>query len=292
MATQLVPLQEIERLSTNVIRILGGNPGKFTLQGTNTYLVGQGPRRLLVDTGEGRPAWIQSLQRVLASEQTTVTSCILTHWHHDHVGGVRDLLKACPDSRIYKNQPKEGQLDIADGQHFRVDGATLRAVHTPGHTVDHMALMIEEENAMFMGDNVLGHGTAVFEDLAVYLASLDRMQSLCSGRAYPGHGAVVEDGRGKIAEYIKHRQDREEQIIQVLKSAKSTGDAASARIGGELDSWTAREVVQVIYQDVPKNLHEPAERGLLLVLHKLEKGDKVLHDSHTDTWQINTRPAL
>ena len=40
---------------------------------------------------------------------------------------------------------------------------------------------------MFTGDNVLGHGTAVFEDLTVYLDSLSRMREQFRGRAYPGH---------------------------------------------------------------------------------------------------------
>lgn len=63
----------------------------------------------------------------------------------------------------------------------------MRAFHCPGHTTDHMAFVLEEENAMFTGDNVLGHGTAVFEDLAVYLDSLSRMREQFHGRAYPGH---------------------------------------------------------------------------------------------------------
>jgi glyoxylase-like metal-dependent hydrolase (beta-lactamase superfamily II) len=133
---QLPPLPEVERLSPACIRILAGNPGKFTLQGTNTYLVGTGSARILIDTGEGRPSWIAALQRVLREERAAVAHTLITHWHHDHTGGIPDLLRAWPDTRVYKHQPEEGQLELADGMQFRVEGASLTAVHTPGHTAD------------------------------------------------------------------------------------------------------------------------------------------------------------
>ena len=72
-----------------------------------------------------------------------------------------------------------------------------------------MSLILEDEDALFTGDNVLGHETAVFENLAVYLDSLEKMSGLSSGRAYPGHGAVIEDSKARILEYISHRQERE-----------------------------------------------------------------------------------
>ena len=175
---------------------------------------------------------------------------------------------------------------------FRTEGASLRAFHCPGHTSDHMALVLEEEDAMFTGDNVLGHGTAVFEDLPTYLSSLDRMQRQFSGRAYPGHGAVIEDGRGRIAEYIRHRQQREDEVMQVLRTGVTTGSAAvPPESDGIPPAWTPTAIVKVIYKDVPENLHEPAEKGLLQVLCKLEKDGKVSQVSR-DQWQILGRAAL
>ncbi|KAL4808269.1 beta-lactamase-like protein [Aspergillus unguis] len=284
---QLVALPEVERLSASVVRILGGNPGKFTLQGTNTYLVGQGPRRILIDTGEGRPSWAMHLKKVLSDENATVHQALVTHWHHDHVGGIPDLLRLCPEVTIYKHQPGEGQTNIEDGQVFQVQGATLTAAHTPGHTVDHMMLVFEEEDAIFTGDNVLGHGTAVFEDLKAYLDSLQRMQNRVSGRGYPGHGAVVENATAKITEYIRHRQQREDEIIRVLRYGKLDLGGHEHSPERKL-SWTPLEIVKIIYHDVPENLHIPAANGVIQVLSKLEAEGRVIHDTESDRWTLNT----
>ncbi|KAB8229759.1 putative metallo-beta-lactamase domain protein [Aspergillus alliaceus] len=287
MATPLVPLPEVERLSASVVRILGGNPGKFTLQGTNTYLIGRGPQRILIDTGEGKPSWAANLKAILSEENATVHKALLTHWHHDHINGIPDLRKLCPQVTIYKNQPAEGQSNIEDGQVFSVEGTTLKAFHTPGHAVDHMVFVLEEEDAIFTGDNVLGHGTAVFEDLKVYLSSLQRMQDRVSGRGYPGHGAVIENAPAKITEYIKHRQQREDEIIRVLRYGKLDVDDDEPSPDWKV-YWTPLEIVKVIYYDVPESLHLPASRGVLQVLMKLEAEGRTVHDTESGKWRLET----
>ncbi|KAM5438672.1 hypothetical protein McanMca71_002359 [Microsporum canis] len=292
MATQLVPLAEVERLSASVIRILGGNPGKFTLQGTNTYLLGRGAKRLLIDTGEGKPSWSVALQQTLTSERATVSHALLTHWHHDHVGGVRDLRRICPDVQVYKHDPEqgEGQGGIEDGQVFSVVGATVKALHTPGHTKDHIAFLMEEEEAMFTGDNVLGHGTAVFEELKTYMSSLEKMggHASANGRGYPGHGAVIENCKSKIAEYIRHRQQREDEILRVLKD----GSLDSSHPGDTKPSgWTPIELVKVIYAAVPESLHLPASHGVIQVLGKLEDEGRVSQSQQSGRWTYNIKGA-
>lgn len=88
-------------------------------------------RRILVDTGEGQPSWIKAVREVLFMENAECLA-VLTHWHMDHVGGVGHLLEHYPNTTVYKHQPGPNQRGIQDGQVFKVDGATLRAVHTPG----------------------------------------------------------------------------------------------------------------------------------------------------------------
>ncbi|KAI9804153.1 MAG: hypothetical protein M1825_001555 [Sarcosagium campestre] len=321
-SSQLEPLNEVERLGVSLIRILGGNPGKFTLQGndsikcteiltittghvvlktatnqtwfntlgTNTYLVGQGPARLLIDTGEGRSSWIRALKRVLDAEGTTVTHAILTHWHPDHVGGVNDLRTVCPNVIVHK-YPSEnsGDIDvdesIKNGQKFEVEGATLRAVHCPGHTSDHVALVFEQEDAIFTGDNVLGHGTAVFEDLKLYIESLETMRTQFSGRAYPAHGAVVVDGAERIGQYIAHRKMREEQILRVMQQMNTKGSSESP-------GWLPIDIVKVLYADVSQDLYPAAERGVWQVLRKLESEGKTTLLAGSDEWKLREQANI
>lgn len=188
-------------------------------------------------------------------------------------------MKQNADVKVHKNDPQDGWLGITDGQKFETEGATLRAFHCPGHTEDHMALVLEEEDAMFTADNVLGQGTAVFEDLAKYMASLSAMSKQFKGRAYPGHGPVIEDGPAKILEYIQHRKQREKQVLDVLGQDKEGG-------------WTSMDIVKVIYKDYPENLWEPARSGILKILDKLEKDGKVVHDDDKDTWSLSKKSSL
>ncbi|KAL8656621.1 MAG: hypothetical protein Q9210_000159 [Variospora velana] len=262
--------------------------------GTNTYVIGAGPRRILIDTGEGKASWSQHILSLLSSERTTISDALVTHWHPDHVGGIADLLSLCPQARIYKHNAAEGQFHIDDAQRFGTDGATLRAFHCPGHTTDHMAFVLEEEDAMFTGDNVLGHGTAVFEDLRTYMTSLKRMQNQFSSRAYPGHGSVIEDGPMRVSEYIEHRHQRQHEVLSVLAQSSKTAqavDRAGKRDDAQADSlvtgeMSPMEIVKVVYQDVPENLHTPAAGGVVQVLQMLAEEGKVVQSADHHRWRI------
>lgn len=102
-----------------------------------------------------------------------------------------------------------------------MEGATVKMHLTPGHAKDHLSLYLKEEDTLFSGDCVLGEGTVVFEDLLIYLQSLNKITSLNAKCFYPGHGPVVTNPVEKVNEYIDKRMRRERQIIDALSKTDS-----------------------------------------------------------------------
>ncbi|KAG8858529.1 hypothetical protein FRB96_005201 [Tulasnella sp. 330] len=336
------------------------NPGKFTLQGTNTYLIGAKPPWILIDTGEGHSEYTEILRNALREEAGAdpsrgagslgglISDILITHRHHDHHGGLPSVLHLlqspdqsqalplsgdCPKLHKFplpERQPQskdpvfvhlstsEGDTslqvlhealskqeehykmsssdhqqhpyfhDLKDGQTLKtLDGsATLRVIHTPGHTADSISLYLVEERTLFTADTVLGHGTAVFEDLGAYMASLHRMRDVwvqdkgqvsdesAPGRVFPGHGAVVKDGRALIEEYIAHRQEREDQILELMRPLQVEGIAEAHYTRSE-NPWTVEEIVRKLYASYPPSLWPAAGHGVILHLLKLKGEGKV-----------------
>lgn len=259
-------LPDVDVWSERVVVALGQNPGLFTGPGTNTYLVGTGPRRILVDTGAGAAGYPDVLAAALLRAGCDgIQEIVLTHGHPDHGGGVAQVQERWGPLRVSKLPgPDDAKLGfpfdpLADGAVFRTAGATLRAVFTPGHAPDHACLALEEERSLFSGDNVLGVGTTVIPshggDLADYMTSLDRMLALAPARIYPAHGPRIDDGTGRIRAYQAHRGERERQILDAL----GRGDAAIATL------------VKRVYTDVPEALHAAAAHSVAAHLQKLER---------------------
>ena len=241
---------------------------------------------------------------MLKEQSATISTCILSHWHHDHTEGVPALLELCPKVTIYKHSPERGQSGIQDGQIFEAgdSGLKLRALHCPGHTTDHVALIVKESpkdekdvfGAIFTGDNVLGHGTAVFEDLKAYIESLHRMnREIGEGAmAFPAHGDVIADGKRRVVEYIKHRQQREDEVLRVLQTGRADDRDQSGLENVIGKEWESMAIVKVIYHDVPESLHEPAEKGVLQVLRKLAEEGKVSNTKDGSRWTMSERAVI
>jgi endoribonuclease LACTB2 len=249
-------------------RVLGLNPGLMTGPGTNTYLVGRRDP-ILIDTGAGVPEYLALFEQYLAERGWRQPSrIILTHRHRDHLGGVESLRRRFRGMHvakmIYRDSGLPEDIDsLSDGEVIEGDGATLVAVHTPGHASDHLCYYLREERALFTGDVILGGSTTVIPaedgDLADYLASLRRLQELAVERIYPAHGPVIEDAPAKIREYIDHRLERERQILAALADRLESIPAMVARI----------------YADVPVALHPMAAQSVQSHLKKLLKEGRV-----------------
>ncbi|KAH7729100.1 Protein Y53F4B.39 b [Aphelenchoides avenae] len=278
MAANLTPLQPIEQISDAVCRVLGQNPGPFTLQGTNTYLVGTGKRKVLIDAGEPNiAAYITQLKKALAED--SIQCIIATHWHDDHVGGIPQVRELVGERiPVYKIRREDAQEDasnyeyVNDGHEVRTEGATLRILHTPGHTADHAVVHFVEENSLFSGDCILGEGTSIFEDLFTYMNSLNVLLQLSPTRIYPGHGPVIGKPVEKISEYIAHRKQREDQIVDALKKNK--------------DGLSAMDLTNVIYTSIPLAVKLAALSNVKHHLSKLIKEKQVV-ESEKDSYRLN-----
>lgn len=274
---RLPELLSVEQVTPRVLRVLGQNPGKFTFQGTNTYLIGTGHERIMVDTGGGETEWAELIDRTVKSMNIKISHVLLTHWHGDHTGGVPDLLRLYPHlhDSIYKHTPDSGQQPIEDEQRFCVEGATVRAVFAPGHSEDHMCFVLEEENSMFTGDNILGEGTSVAEDLGMFMDSLRKMQNQNCKTGHPAHGSTIADFPSKITQDIAAKTRRERQVMQVLNRIRKTERAMTVKdiviqiYGSGLDRETVELALEPFIDQVLKTL---AERGK--VAFEKRRGEK------------------
>ena len=250
-------------------RVLGLNPGLMTGPGTNTYLVGRRDP-ILVDTGAGVAGYVPLLERYLAGRGWRQPSrIVLTHRHRDHLGGVSQLRARFRGIPVAKMLHRDSGLpaaidDLRDGQAVHGDGATLVAVHTPGHASDHLCFYLVEEKALFTGDVVLGGSTTVIPpddgDLGDYLTPLGRLLDLDVHRIYPAHGPVIEDGPGRVQEFIAHRLMRERQILEALGDGLVTIPAMVTRIYADVSTALHQAAAQSVASHLVKRAREGRAR--------------------------------
>jgi endoribonuclease LACTB2 len=230
-------------------------------------------RRLLIDTTDPyTPDYVKQLEQVLKEENSSISNIIATHWHEDHIGSIMDVKKnlVTDDCQVWKFKRSDATEDygdlkfeeLTDGQEFEVDGMKLKVLHTPGHTTDHVILYDEQNSAVFSGDCILGEGTAVFEDLFDYMKSLELILSLKPTRIYPGHSDVINDPVERIEFYIKHRNEREKQILDAITASK--------------EPLKDMDIVKIVYTTTPRHLWPAAAKNVNQHLIKLKKEGKIV----------------
>ncbi len=206
------------------------NASPMTLQGTNSYIVecGEGVA-LVIDPGPEIDAHIAAIVDAAAARNATIRTVLLTHGHPDHAMGAPSLV-AATGARLYAHPnckvPHDEDLPL-EGD-LRTGSVTLRVIDAPGHTFDHAIFYLPEERALFTGDTILGEGTTVIAPpggaMRPYQHTLQRLaDEFGDARViYGGHGPVITDPRATIADYIEHRQMREQQIIDALREGPQT----------------------------------------------------------------------
>jgi glyoxylase-like metal-dependent hydrolase (beta-lactamase superfamily II) len=263
----------VANLSPLVRRIIAPNPGPFTYNGTQTFVIGRGKVAVL-DPGPDDPAHLEALARALDGE--TVTHILLTHTHRDHAPAVAPLQRLTGAPTIGFASPPPGLAvshtpfapDIAptDGGMVAGDGWHLTAVHTPGHASNHICWALEEEQTLFTGDHVMGWSTSVIGppdgDLTDYMASLDKIMARPELLYRSAHGPEIADGPAFAAELRAHREARSAAILAQLKHGPATIPA----------------LVAALYKDLNPALVPAAGRSVLAHLIAFERTGTIARD--------------
>jgi glyoxylase-like metal-dependent hydrolase (beta-lactamase superfamily II) len=248
------PYGGVVAVSPLIRRVLANNPGPFTFKGTSTAIVGRG-RVALIDPGPDDPAHITALKRTLAGE--TLTHIFVTHTHRDHSAAARALKqwsgaptygfgphgRATPEGGIAVEEGGDGDfvpdIRLSDGEIVECSGFTIEAVHTPGHTSNHICYALADEYALFPGDHIMGWSTTVVAppdgDMAQYIASLTKLLARNDRVYWPAHGGAIRDPKRFVATNLEHRREREAQILAVLRDGIATIPEMVARIYIGLD---------------------------------------------------------
>ena len=226
------PYAKLEQLETGIARVLAHNPSAFTYFGTQTYLLGE-KEVAVIDPGPDLPEHVDALVEALGGRPVVAILC--THTHRDHSPASRPLAErtgapiiGCAPLALEIVGPRaDASFDgdyapdrvLADGENIEVDGKTVTAIATPGHTSNHICFAYE--GALFTGDHVMGWSTTVVVtpdgEMAAYMQSLDKLRQRDAGIYYPAHGDPVTNPQQYVRHLAGHRMQRERQILGLIK---------------------------------------------------------------------------
>ena len=271
---------QVQRLSPLVRRLVAPNGGPFTFTGTCTYLAG-GESLAVVDPGPDDPAHVAALLAAIGSAR--VAHILVTHTHRDHSPAAA-ALKAATGAPVLGCAPHFaardlalGEVDrmdaandrayapdhvLADGEEVTGEGYTLRALSTPGHTMNHLCFALAEEQALFSGDHVMAWSTSVVAppdgSMSAYMASLEVLRGRGERVYWPGHGGPVEEPQRFVRALAHHRRQREHSILNRLAQGDRRVHEIVAAIYETLDARLTGAAALSVYA----HLEDLVARGL------------------------------
>jgi endoribonuclease LACTB2 len=257
------------QVSPNVRAVQVPETNPMHPQFTTIYLIGR-DQVLTIDSGADEERYRWMLRGYLAAtEKAEIAQAALTHFHVDHSSNLRWLCEEF-DAAAYlspataqrmrpEHVPETGVSTVLDNQELSIGGGVrLQVLHTPGHSPDSLCYYMEDEGVLFTGDTILGGGTTTVQDLSDYMRSLALLRGLPNLRVIcPGHGPLIRAPDDYIAEYMSHREAREQQIVEVLSQAA--------------DALTSWQIMERIYTEIDPRLRRAAERNVLSHLQRLDK---------------------
>ncbi len=275
------PYGVAEKVSPLVTRVVCANPGPFTFTGTATFIVGV--RELaVIDPGPDDDAHLEAL--LAAIGKRPVSHILITHTHRDH-SPLAARLKALTGAVTAGFGPHAARraagleldasgddafspdLRLEHGQSIAGADVSIEAVHTPGHTSNHMAFALKEEQALFCGDHVMAWSTTVVAppdgDMGQYLKSLELLLGRRDEIYWPTHGPPRRDPHPLVRGLIAHRRMREGAILARLRQGPLRLDA----------------LVAAIYVDVDPRLHGAAALSTLAHLRLLVEEGRVAEEA-------------
>jgi glyoxylase-like metal-dependent hydrolase (beta-lactamase superfamily II) len=153
---------------------------------------------------------------------------------------------------------------LEDGDEIIETEYSLKAIHTPGHASNHLCFLLEKENLIFTGDHIMDGSTVVIAppdgNMKEYLNSLEVLKKIDLKLIAPGHGNLMENPHSVVDWIVSHRMYREKKVVDAIS---------------EVSIASLDELLNIVYDDVDKNLLAIAKYSLSAHLNKLIEDERV-----------------